>query len=325
MNLWPATAIFLFATKVGFFTGYLLIASMIGLGIDALLGKVSRIFLPLTVTFLALGTIKYYYDYSQERVTIRNLENELREKNEKSIDKIISYISESGERPVPIETEYQQFSRYNIDYYYSKFYKNNSRKSILSENIYLRQKHCNIIKENSQHLSLKKTSIKDLSAEGGYMCILRAEISAPDITLEKSTAEIIHYKTDDNEIKTHVYRTSIILGEKISRDYLTASVKGLPSIPAPFVICGNFGGYMKTPKYFCSISLQRFDWEKLDTRPKFAIADGTDDAIAMILGLKPRDFFKFPDHEMSQRAERALSTHLPLEAKSELLDATQEP
>ncbi|WP_162901473.1 hypothetical protein [Breoghania sp. L-A4] len=325
MTISPVATFFLFSTRIGFFTGYLLIASIIGLAIDAYYRRVHRALLPISISVITIGLSVYYYNYYREQTLIKKLESEIQFKNEISIKVAKEYIRQNSINPVPLQTQYQQFSRYTLNHYYSNVRFESDKSIKYSENFYIKENYCRNIFNKNEFIEFKSTEIRDGGTESGKICYLRTKIKNPHTMISYSREK--REKIDSNEMEFIIYleRWDILIDSESIGSYLSASVESLPVVPWPIVICGNFGGFAPIPERFCSVSLRSFIGQELETRPDDAIKAGVSDIIAMILDLKPRKFLYFPEHEMSPVAKQALSAYLTSEAKSELLDSTQNP
>ncbi|XYK79617.1 MAG: hypothetical protein ROO70_17885 [Labrenzia sp.] len=317
MTIWPLVSIVLFATRIGFFTGYLVIASIIGLAIDAYYRRVPRVFLPVSIAVLSIGISIYYYKYFEEQIQISKIENELQAKNTKSIAEARNYIQKNSLTIVPLQSQSRQYSKYRVNYYYSVIRDLSDNSVHYTENFYLKQKYCNGISDKDQYIEFRGTAIKDESAEGAHMCYLRSRIKNPESMISYSQQQKVR-NGKRNGLSISLLRKDVLINNDAIVDYLDASVNSLPIIPWPLVICGNLGGIVSMPDHVCSISFKSIISRELETRPNFAIKAGVSDVVAMILDMKPRKFLHFPDHEMSSIAKKALVPHLTLEAKSEL-------
>jgi len=321
MTIFPTAAILLFATKIGFFTGYLLIASIVGLAIDAHFKRVHRVFLPISISIITVFTCIYYYRIYQEHASIRALEAQIRNENNNTIVKIRNYIEKHSLKPVPVATQYQQFSRYTLNHYYSPVHLQNDPSIQFSENFYLSEKYCRNIIQKDDYIDFKITNIKDGSTENGNMCYLRTKINKPLTMISQSEEKRDEGSWSEVGDEIVIWKRDILIDEKVLGSFFDASVHSLPFIPWPIVFCGNLGGFAPTPEHFCSISFRSVASRRLETRPQFATDASVSDVIAMILDLKPRDFSKFPEHELSPVTKKALSAYLASESVAELLDS----
>lgn len=311
INFHPGIGVIIFALRIPFYSGYLLILSVVGLGIDARVGNVPRIFQYISIAALSAGLVSYYSLYFEQQREIAHVEKILQEQNADQIQLAQEKLGPNIHSHSVLTSYFRDLiDNYKIPVAYLRLM--DSEDSKFQAAFLLSSEDCSKIDlQSPQIIKMEFTSTaasRKLEGESRKLCILcvKADPKEPLLRIETTSKEEHSFKAlPDVRIMKH----RLLTDDKVVAEYQTAYIHGYSIIPWPIAFCGDFGGFLKErPKYWCRIDFRAPTSRELETRPQTFVDRGIEHPLAILLGLEPYSPADFENFQLTGDVRDILST-----------------
>ena len=292
----PITGIFLMMVGASFFCGLLLLAFMIVIFIEALVGRVPRWMLLVPIIFFG----GYYGLYFQQAGKIASREIELQKSNPTKI-----YNFDTGQEDLVTADGRHLVSAFRIPVVYVK--NKNNAEGYLSYRIVTKE-HCNSIPEDSEaRISKGAVNYREKPRAGRSFGRLRSRKGLCLLRMpEKPTKNIIVVETKGQQIwkrKSSIEEGSykLLKNNKVLGEYRTASVQRYRNFPIPIIGCFLNSG---APSWDCSYGFRKSLYH-LKTNPMSIAPDIKINPVILMLGIAKYtddDFSRFKEYPESAQA-----------------------
>lgn len=277
LQAFPYTGIVMMFLVAPLWCGLLLLAFMVVLFVEALIGRVPRWLMVAPVLFFG----GYYGLYFQQGVQISIRETELQNSNTTKI-----YDFDAARENLITAHGQGLVTQYRIPVVYSK--NENYNEGHLSYRMLMKKTCDSIPKDSESQISTSRVHYRDKPRAGQSLgrthsrkglCVLRMpeKPSKNIVTIEVKGQQIWKKKSTIEEGVYTLSKNNVVLGE-----YRTASVQKYQIFPFPIVGCFLNSG---APSWDCSIGFDKSLY-RLKTNPASMTQDVKINPVALMLGLK---------------------------------------